>query len=54
MRSTGGISPGKQIGLRTELINQLDRWHQLLEKGAITQDQYQELQEKILSDVKKF
>ena len=30
-----GISPGKRIGLRTECLSQLDKWHQLFERGAI-------------------
>lgn len=49
-----GMSPAKRINLRTECINQLDKWHMLLEKGAITSDQYQQLQDTILGDIKNF
>jgi len=41
--ASGTLSPNKHIGLRSECINQLDRWYSLLEKGAITQEkQYYE------------
>ena len=36
-----GVSPGKRISLRSECINQLDKWHQLKECGVY--DQYDEL-----------
>ena len=50
------LSPVKRINLRTECINQLDKWHthMLLEKGAISSEQYTQLQETILGDIKKF
>ena len=51
---TVGISPTKKISLRSECINQLDKWHQLKERGVIGNDQYEELQAKILGDIKKF
>ena len=44
-------SPGKKIGLRSECIDQLKKWHELLECGAITQAQYEELQKSILGDI---
>ena len=43
--------PGKRINLRSECMDQLNKWHGLLEKGAITQTQYDEFQAKILSDI---
>ena len=49
-----GISPGKRINLRTECINQLDKWHDLMEKKVISEEQYEELRESILSDIKQF
>ena len=49
-----GVSPGKKISLRSECINQLDKWHQLMERQVISKDQYEELQDKILKDIKKF
>lgn len=29
-----GLSPGKRIRCRSECINQLDKWHSLMERGA--------------------
>ncbi len=49
-----GISPGKRIGLRTECMSQLDKLNSLFEKGIITDEQFQEMREGILSDIKKF
>ena len=51
--SSGTLSPTKRIGLRSECINQLDRWHSLLEKHAITQEQYDSLLQTILGDITK-
>ena len=48
------VSPGKRIGLRTECMEQLDKWYALLEKGVITTEQYEEHQQKILKDMKQF
>lgn len=48
------ISPGKKINLRSECIQQLDKWHDLKVRGVITEDQYKEFQETILSDIKNF
>ena len=36
--------------LRLQCIDQLDKWHSLLEKGGITQTQYDKLQKEILGD----
>ena len=49
-----GISPGKRINLRSECINKLDKWHQLKERGVISDDQYDEFQKNILLDMKRF
>ena len=49
-----GISPAKRITLRSECIDQLDKWHKLMERGAITPDQYKDLQDTIMSDIKQF
>ena len=59
--SSTELSPVKRINLRkkacecmyTECINQLDKWH-MLEKGAITSEQYTQLQGTILGDIEKF
>ena len=49
----GTKSPGKRIHYRSECMDQLDKWHSLLQRGVITQEQYTEMQESILSDIKK-
>ena len=46
------ISPGKKVNMHTELINQLEKWYQLLETGAISQT-YAELKDTILLDIEK-
>ena len=51
--SGAGISPSRRVGLRTQCIDQLQKWHSLLESGAISREQYDELQQTILSDIKK-
>ena len=37
-----GISPGKRLNMRSECINQLDKWHALMERVAISMEQYRE------------
>ena len=44
-------SPSKRIDMRTQLLSQMEKWHSLLEKGGITQDQYDDLQSAILKDI---
>ncbi len=44
-------SPRKRVNLRSECINQLDKWHSLLEKGVISQQQFDDLQKTILKDI---
>ena len=46
-----GISPSKRVNLRTECIKQLELWYSLLEKGGITQEQYDDFQGIILNDM---
>ena len=46
-------SPGKRIKYRSECMDQLDKWHSLLSRGVSTQEQYDEFQESILSDIKR-
>ena len=48
------VSPGKRINLRSECITQLDKWHQLKERGVISKEQYEELQKTILTNIKIF
>ena len=44
-------SPSEKIGIRSELITQLQKWHSLLESGVISQSDYEELRSTILSDI---
>ena len=51
--STQPESPGKRIRYRGECMDQLTKWHSLLEKGIITEEQYQSFVGKILNDIEK-
>ena len=51
---SAGISPGKKVSLRSECIEQLDKWHDLMVRGVISNEQYKEMKDTILSDIKKF
>ena len=54
-KSAGGTaSPRKRITLTGQCVDQLLKWHELLKKGAITKEQYDEFQSTIMEDVKKF
>lgn len=44
-------SPGKRINMRSELLQQLEKWHTLFDRGGITKEQYDDLQEAILGDI---
>ena len=46
-------SPGRRVSIRSECIDQLQKWHALLDCDAISKDQYDELQATILSDIRK-
>ena len=46
-------SPGHRVSIRSECIDQLKKWHSLLDCGAIFKEQYEEIQGSILSDVRK-
>ena len=48
---TAPISPGKCVSLRTECMEQLNKWHSLLEKHIISQDHYDKVQQAILKDL---
>ena len=50
--TTSSGSPTKRLSLRTECINQLSKWHSLLQGGAISQDQYDEMKDTIMEDMK--
>ena len=47
-------SPGKRVSLRGQCIDQLHRLQQLYTDGGITEDQYAEMKESIMKEVKKF
>ncbi len=47
-------SPGKRIGLRTQCIDQLTKWHKLKEDGVISDAEYQEMHKTIMGDIKTF
>jgi hypothetical protein len=44
-------SPSKWVGVRTQCIDQLTKWHDLLKSGAISPSQYEELKGTILKDM---
>ena len=46
-------SPGKRIRYRSECMDQLTKWHLLMEEGIITSEQYQGFVGTILNDIKK-
>ena len=48
------VSPGKRISLHSQCIEQIDKWHQLYEKGVISEEQYKEIVDKVWDDIKKF
>ena len=48
------ISPGKRVNLRGQCVEQLFRLHQLMEKGRISKAEYDEMQESIMAEVRKF
>ena len=54
VENTVAVSPGKRIKYRSECINQLEKWHSLLEKGVISTDQFTELHGTIMNDIKQF
>ena len=47
-------SPGKRVNLRGQCIDQLHRLQQLYNDGGITEDQYLDMKESIMKEVKKF
>lgn len=53
-KASDTMSPGKRIQYRSQCIDQLDKWHDLKKRGVITESQYAEMQDAILSDIKKF
>ena len=52
--STLSVSPGKRVNLRGQCVQQLLQLHQLLERGGISKQQYDDMQSTIMGDVRKF
>ena len=50
----GAVSPGRRIHLRSECIDQLTKWHKLMDDGVISLEEYQDMHKTILGDIKKF
>ena len=50
--STVGVSPGKRLNMRSECIDQLDKWARLMERGVISSEEYKEIQDNIMKDIK--
>ena len=46
------VSPGRKVRVRSELIDQLDKFHKLKESGAVSSSEYEELRSTILYDIK--
>ena len=42
----------QQINLHTECIDQLSKWHSLLQGGAMSEDKYDEMKDMIMEDMK--
>ena len=49
--SSGLMSPGKRVTMRTECMDQLKKWHELLVDGVISQSDYDRVQQEILKDM---
>lgn len=47
------LSPGRRVNIRSELIDQLKKCQELVDIGAISQENFQELQDTILFDIKR-
>lgn len=48
------VSPSKRVNLRGQCVQQLLQLHELLEKGGISKEQYDEMQKSIMDEVKKY
>ena len=44
-------SPSKRVGVHTQCIDQLTKWHDWLKSGAISPSQFEELKSTILKDM---
>lgn len=48
------VSPSKRVNLRGQCVQQLLQLHELLEKGGISKEQYDEMRVTIMDEVKKY
>ncbi len=48
------VSPSKRVNLRGQCVQQLLQLHELLEKGGISKEQYDEMRGTIMDEVKKY
>jgi len=48
------LSPAKRVSLQSQCIERLEKWHRLMESGAISKEQYDELQSKLFDDIKMY
>ena len=52
-KPTTGVSPGRRVNIRSELIDQLKKCKDLIDSGSITKEVFDELHCNILADLKK-
>ncbi len=50
--ATTAISPAQRLNMRSELIDQLQKWHNFREMGAISPQEHDDLQQTILKDLR--
>ena len=51
-QTPAAISPGRRLNMRSELIDQLGKCVNLFEKGALSHDEYQDMQKTIVTEIK--
>ena len=54
VRLSPEVSPGKRLSMGSELIDQLGKCVSLLDKGVLSQKEYDKLQKNIKIDIKSF
>ena len=52
-RKIAGISPSKKVSVRSELLDQLSKWHTLNQTGVVSDEDYEDLKKNILQDIKQ-
>ena len=51
-RPITGLSPGRRVNMRGQLIDQLQKLQGLVDSGTVSEEQYKELKETVLNDIK--